>query len=151
VTVTFQISDKRGDAILLVKAEGPGEQSDQVYAGFAAAVQSAGLDGSLDAFGPQGLDPLAAARQTVANAGLLAQQQPAQPPWGQPPVPAFQPQPAYQPPQMPAAAQGGDGKFCIHGAMTFRSGTGKTGKPYSAYFCPSPKGTPNQCDPEFVR
>lgn len=44
------------------------------------------------------------------------------------------------------------GKTCKHGPMTFRNGTSKkTGKPYSAYFCPSPQGTPDQCSPEFVR
>ena len=50
----------------------------------------------------------------------------------------------------PAAPQGG--KTCIHGDMTFREGVSKTsGKPYRAFFCPAPKGTPNQCAPEFLR
>ena len=53
--------------------------------------------------------------------------------------------------QQPAAAVAG-AKHCKHGAMVARSGTSaKTGKPWNGYFCPSPKGTPDQCDPEFGR
>ena len=51
-----------------------------------------------------------------------------------------------------APAQQGEGKTCIHGPMTYREGVGKqSGKPYKAYFCAAPKGTANQCAPEFVR
>ena len=39
---------------------------------------------------------------------------------------------------------------CQHGEKTFREGVGKTGKPYKAWFCPAPKGTPDQCPPEWV-
>jgi hypothetical protein len=50
-----------------------------------------------------------------------------------------------------APAQQGEGKTCIHGAMTYREGVGKqSGKPYKAYFCPAPKGSA-QCSPEFLR
>lgn len=49
--------------------------------------------------------------------------------------------------QAPAAPQGG-GKQCIHGDMVFRSGN-KNGRAWSGYFCPTPKGTPNQCSPVF--
>jgi hypothetical protein len=53
--------------------------------------------------------------------------------------------------QQQAPAQSGEGKQCVHGAMTFREGVGKqSGKPYKAFFCPAPKGS-NQCSPEFVR
>jgi len=41
------------------------------------------------------------------------------------------------------------GKTCIHGAMSFKSGT-KNGKPWSGFFCPTPKGTQGQCDPVWV-
>lgn len=41
-------------------------------------------------------------------------------------------------------------KICAHGEMTKRSGTGPKG-PWKAFMCPSPKGTPNQCDPVWVR
>lgn len=49
--------------------------------------------------------------------------------------------------QAPAAPQGG-GKQCIHGDMVHRSGN-KNGRAWSGYFCPTPKGTPNQCAPVF--
>jgi hypothetical protein len=35
--------------------------------------------------------------------------------------------------------------------MTYREGTGKTGKPYRAYFCPARSSDPTQCDPKFIR
>ena len=47
----------------------------------------------------------------------------------------------------PAPVAGG--KTCIHGAMSFKSGT-KNGKPWSGFFCPTPKGTQGQCDPVWV-
>lgn len=48
-----------------------------------------------------------------------------------------------------AAAPAPAGQTCQHGAMTFRSGTSNaTGKPYSGYFCPAPRGA-NQCKPVF--
>lgn len=41
-------------------------------------------------------------------------------------------------------------RSCNHGEMTRRSGQGAKG-PWKAYMCPSPKGTPDQCDPVFLR
>lgn len=41
-------------------------------------------------------------------------------------------------------------KLCKHGNMTFKQGTGAKG-PWKGWFCPSPKGTPDQCQPVFVR
>lgn len=41
-------------------------------------------------------------------------------------------------------------KVCKHGNMTFKSGTGAKG-PWKGWFCPAPKGTPDQCQPVFVR
>ena len=41
-------------------------------------------------------------------------------------------------------------KQCKHGAMSFKSGTGAKG-PWKGWFCPSPKGTPDQCQPVFIR
>jgi hypothetical protein len=49
--------------------------------------------------------------------------------------------PAGVPAQRPAPAQGGapqgDGGNCGHGDRVFKSGTGKTGKPWSAWMCPT--------------
>jgi hypothetical protein len=42
------------------------------------------------------------------------------------------------------------GKTCKHGEMTFRTGTSAKG-PWKGHFCPSPKGTPDQCEPQFIR
>jgi hypothetical protein len=42
------------------------------------------------------------------------------------------------------------GRSCIHGAMTGRSGNGAKG-PWKGYFCPTPKGTPDQCSPQFIQ
>lgn len=66
-------------------------------------------------------------------------QDPAPSPWSQPqqsPPPQYAQQPAQQ------------GPTCMHGAMVHRSGT-KNGRDWSGYFCPTPKGTPNQCQPQF--
>jgi hypothetical protein len=51
----------------------------------------------------------------------------------------------------PAATSAGS-RTCKHGVMVLRSGISqKSGKPYTGYFCPSPKGTPDQCEPQFSR
>jgi hypothetical protein len=42
------------------------------------------------------------------------------------------------------------GRQCKHGPMTKRSGTGAKG-PWKGWMCPSPKGTPDQCEPIFIR
>lgn len=48
-----------------------------------------------------------------------------------------------------APAEDPDAPECKHGAMTWRSGTGRKGE-WQAYFCPTPKGTAGQCDPTFL-
>ena len=48
------------------------------------------------------------------------------------------------------SAPSGSGKACKHGDMTFRTGSSAKG-PWKGYFCPSPKGTPDQCEPQFIR
>lgn len=48
------------------------------------------------------------------------------------------------------SAPASGGKTCKHGEMTFRTGTSAKG-PWKGYFCPSPKGTPDQCEPQFAR
>jgi len=41
---------------------------------------------------------------------------------------------------------------CKHGEMTYREGVSKTsGKAWKGYFCPTPKGTQDQCPPEWIR
>lgn len=61
------------------------------------------------------------------------------------------PQPVQQFPSVAPTAQGGpDPKMvCKHGARVQRTGVSARG-PWTAYFCPTPKGTPDQCKPNFV-
>lgn len=159
MTVTFQISDKRGDAILLVKAEGPGDQVDAIHGGFVTAAAAVGLQASVDAF-----DSLPGAVATVQaafpNAMTTIRPGPTSAPvygeapasWGQPPVPPFQP-PAQ--PQAPAPQRSGQtkvsGGHCIHGPATPRQSKPDAPKQWRGYFCPQPKGAPDQCEPEFIR
>lgn len=57
--------------------------------------------------------------------------------------------PSVQPTAAPAQQQASSTPTCVHGARIHRSGVGKNGKPWSAWFCPTPKGTADQCDPEW--
>lgn len=41
-------------------------------------------------------------------------------------------------------------RACKHGTMQTRTGAGAKG-PWKAYMCPSPKGTPDQCEPQWIR
>ena len=58
--------------------------------------------------------------------------------------------PAFAPVPPPAAAPAAGERTCKHGVMTFRTGVGQNG-PWKGYFCPTQKGTPDQCKPQFVR
>ncbi|WP_439377872.1 hypothetical protein [Amycolatopsis lexingtonensis] len=43
-------------------------------------------------------------------------------------------------------------KFCKHGEMVFRSGFSEAKqKTWKGFFCPTPKGTPDQCKAQFLR
>jgi hypothetical protein len=72
------------------------------------------------------------------------EQFPSEPAWGGPAA-----APAVAAPA-PAAAPSQGAHTCRHGAMTYRSGSGAKG-PWQAYFCPAPKGAPDQCEPHFLR
>lgn len=39
---------------------------------------------------------------------------------------------------------------CAHGERVLREGTGPKG-PWAGWFCNTPKGTPDQCSPEWVK
>lgn len=56
--------------------------------------------------------------------------------------------PVAPPVTTPVATQ--SGKSCAHGLMTKRAGEGQWG-PYKAYYCPTPKGTPDQCKPIYIK
>lgn len=40
-------------------------------------------------------------------------------------------------------------RSCSHGTMVTRKGSGAKGE-WKGYFCPTPKGTPDQCTPQWV-
>lgn len=67
-------------------------------------------------------------------------------PWPAQPVGPAIVAPAYAAPPPPPA---GGGHNCAHGAMTRRTGTSAKG-PWTGFFCPLPKGDPNQCKAVFV-
>ena len=46
-------------------------------------------------------------------------------------------------------AVGGSVPVCGHGQMIGRKGAGAKGE-WRGFFCPTPKGTPDQCSPQFV-
>lgn len=48
-------------------------------------------------------------------------------------------------------APNGETKYCKHGEMQFKTGVSKAGKAWKGFFCPTPKGTPDQCDAQFIR
>jgi hypothetical protein len=97
--------------------------------------------------------------QNMANAGLnpsvLPQNQPA-PQVYQEPAPVQQVQ---QPPAPAAQTPWGGGQsaatfqhpVCPHGAMQHRESKPGAPRPWKAWMCPSPKGTPDQCDPVWDR
>lgn len=55
-----------------------------------------------------------------------------------------------QEPQTFTPSTGPTGKSCKHGPMTKRQGASAKG-PWKAYMCSTPKGTPDQCEPIFLR
>lgn len=73
-----------------------------------------------------------------------------------PATPPPAPVQAAEAPIAPATPQQGWGApapvkpMCTHGPRTGRSGHGAKGE-WRAYFCPTAKGTPGQCEPEWVK
>lgn len=54
----------------------------------------------------------------------------------------------YPPGGVPPQRAEVPGPQCKHGAMVKRSGE-KNGRAWTGFFCPTPKGTPDQCRPQF--
>lgn len=75
------------------------------------------------------------------NAAPVAVQAGPVAPTAAPPVAA----PAAPAAPAPTAPQA-EAKFCPHGQRTLYNGT-KNGRAYTAFFCPLPKGHPDQCGP----
>lgn len=54
-------------------------------------------------------------------------------------------------PQAAPAAATPPAPVCQHGQMVYRESKPGTAKAWKAWFCSSPKGTPNQCDPQWIK
>lgn len=65
-------------------------------------------------------------------------------------TPGFTSAPQQPAAPAPAAPSGGLAPICQHGAMNYKSGE-KNGRTWQAYMCPTPKGTPDQCSPQWVK
>ena len=50
-----------------------------------------------------------------------------------------------------AVTSTGGAYTCKHGAMTFRQSKPGAPKEWKGYFCPTPQGTADQCEPKFLR
>ncbi|SLD34824.1 hypothetical protein [Mycobacteroides abscessus] len=67
-----------------------------------------------------------------------------------PSAPAAPAQPRSNAPAAAQSAPGGDTRQCKHGEMQYKTGS-KNGRTWKGFFCPTPKDTPDQCSPEFLR
>lgn len=125
MTSNFQISGKAADGRIYVIG---GEN----FAEFCANLQDIygpGADRVIEDFNFL-LDPsIAEAAATAAGLRTAA--------------PAPSPAPSAGAPSAPGAPE------CAHGARVFRTGTGAKGQ-WQAWFCPTPKGTPNQCAAQWA-
>lgn len=75
-------------------------------------------------------------------------------PWAVTPPAAQQFAPAQPPATQTygaAAAPASNAPSCQHGVKVQRTGVGKNGKPWSAWMCPAPRGTADQCEPDWQR
>lgn len=133
----LQVSPKLADGTLInLRAETPEEFDTVVGWATANAAKFVSVVAAINA-----VPPSLAANIQPGSVQVQYDQPPTQqnnPGWGAPqdtPPPSWS-QPAQQAPT------------CQHGPMVFRTGTSAKG-PWSGHFCPTPKGTPGQCDPRF--
>jgi len=63
--------------------------------------------------------------------------------------PVAPPVPPAIPPAAPPASNAST-PVCSHGEMIGRKGSGAKGE-WRGFFCPTPKGTPDQCSPKFAQ
>ena len=131
MTGNFQVSSKLPDGRIFVVAS-------ETYAGFCEALESAvGIEESQDV-----LKIMAQSLTGAPANGVQAVQNIAAAFPGAEAVHTAHP--------TNAGNLGPSSKTCSHGVMTKRTGAGAKG-PWKAYMCPSPKGTPDQCEPVWVR
>ena len=123
----FQVNFKLADGTLInIYAA----TSAELEGGLATIQDTAALIGSVSA--------------ALGNAGNL--QHAIQALGAAPVVQASAPAPQYT--QQPTSFPEGS---CKHGALVWRESKPGAPKAWKGWFCPSPKGTPDQCEPKFVR
>ena len=129
----FQVSSKLPDGRIFVVAG-------ETYTDFCAALESAvGIEESQDVLKVMAQSLVGAptgAVQAVSNVRDA--------------FPNAQIDHTAHPTQTQGNTLGPEAKRCSHGIMTKRQGQGAKG-PWKGYMCPSPKGTPDQCQPVFIR
>jgi len=133
MTGNFQVSSKLPDGRIFVVAH-------ETYAGFCEALESVvGVTESQDLLTEMGKS----LGGTPYNSSGAVDNIRAQ-------FPNAQVDHTAHPTQTPASTVGPTGKSCKHGVMSQRTGSGAKG-PWKAYMCPSAKGTPDQCEPVWLR
>lgn len=76
-----------------------------------------------------------------------------QPAPASPPANTWEPAPQQGPPPVwaqPAQDTTPPAPTCVHGPRKYVTGSGAKG-PWKAWMCPTPKGTPGQCAPEWIK
>lgn len=121
-----------------------GDTYDQFLANLTAASQVAGVMVLVDALEGRASADMAAAVNTVQAAFPGATTVGADPFGGW-----DRTAPAAAPVAPPVASVSVGDKTCKHGVMVKRTGNGAKGE-WRAFFCPTPKGTPDQCSAEFA-
>lgn len=133
MTGNFQVSSKLNDGRIFVV-------SSETYTGFAEALeQVVGIEESQDVLKTMATSLLGAPQSAVQAVSNIRQV-----------YPGAEVDHTAHPTQTATNTMGPLGKTCKHGPMTPRTGSGAKG-PWKAYMCPSPKGTPDQCEPEWLR
>lgn len=126
----FQVSSKLNDGRIFVIAA-------DTYAEFKTHLA--------DVLGPQGAEAVITTMATSIEGAPTMQQAVAT-------VTAAFPDAKLMPPMgetfTPSTAP--TGRNCKHGPMTKRQGSSAKG-PWKGYMCPTPKGTPDQCEPIFLK
>lgn len=146
IQVNIKTSDRQDAALINVYAETGQELDGLLQEVIRLSPLIAQAKGAVSV-GASGLVQSAAVVNTQPQQGQ-------EPPQTRPLTPYEQPQAApapqwsQQPPQQQFSQPATQGPVCQHGPMTHRSGS-KNGRDWSGYFCPTPKGTPGQCDPVF--
>lgn len=131
----IQISPKVGDVLINIRATDPTHLAfllDSITEDLAGKI--AGTIGILQAAG-----------NVASVAAPAAQQPPQSQAWGRTSGSA----PTNTGGQDSASTPGNSAPTCQHGTKVYKTGNGRKGQ-WKAWMCPSPKGTPDQCPPEWL-